>query len=94
VKKRGSCGLKQALYEISWIDEACRWREVQNSFVYLSTVTGPIEVFSERVGAPDALQNPARVRARSPVMGREEPVTISRGRLAGEEYKRAHGCPA
>jgi hypothetical protein len=33
MKKRGSWGLKQALYEISWIDAASRCPDVQNSLI-------------------------------------------------------------
>gem|GEM_PF-4544365 len=33
MKKCGSCGLKQARYDISWIEDACRCFAVQKLFV-------------------------------------------------------------
>ena len=39
MKKRGSCGLKQARYEISCRLCAARWRLVQNSFTNVGTRT-------------------------------------------------------
>ena len=49
MKYAGSCGLKQARYEISWIDEAWRCWLVHNSCSYTGTDSVSLMCKSERL---------------------------------------------
>jgi hypothetical protein len=76
--------LKHARYDISWIEDACLCREVQNSLVYFGTVTGPITISSTTVGIAAWLTNSLRYRFRVSMGKGDLPATIAKGRLADE----------
>jgi hypothetical protein len=74
--------LKHARYDISWIDDACLCREVQNSLVYFGTVTGPIAKSSTSVGIAAWLTNARRYRLRASLSRGDLAAVIAKGRLA------------